>query len=162
MPPTKGGTRPPKGGKGSGKGKKAPGSAKGAPNKSGSVKKGGKAGGEGSGPKKAKKRTEAQKWSMYVHKTLHTVHPKLTISSRSMKIMGSLVEDLFDRIRSEASQIAKMNKTKTLTAREVQTTARLMLPGDLSKHAMGEGTKAVAKYNNHQLSLKQVDGQYMQ
>ena len=38
--------------------------------------------------------------------------------------------------------------TKTLSSREIQTAVRLMLPGELAKHAMSEGTKAVAKYTS--------------
>lgn len=140
MPPTKGGKRPPKGGKGSGKGKKV-GSAKGAPHKSGSVT------GASAAGKHASKTKRRERWSTFIHRTLHQVHKKLTISSRAMTIMGSFVEDMFERIHGEAVHVAKMNKNKTLTAREVQTSARLLLPGELSKHAMSEGTRAVAKYN---------------
>jgi len=32
-----------------------------------------------------------------------------------------------------------------VSSREVQTAVRLMLPGELSKHAVSEGTKAVTK-----------------
>lgn len=44
--------------------------------------------------------------------------------------------------------MTKINKTKTLTSREIQTAVRLMLPGELAKHAMSEGTKAVAKFTS--------------
>jgi len=36
---------------------------------------------------------------------------------------------------------------KTVTSREVQTAVRLVLAGELAKHAVSEGTKAVTKYN---------------
>ena len=39
------------------------------------------------------------------------------------------------------------NKRLTVRAREVQTAARLVLPGELAKHAVSEGMKAVEKYN---------------
>ena len=135
------GKQPPKGGKGSGKGKRVGGgSGKALPHKSGSLA------GEGAhAGKRHHKKT--QKWGMYIHRTLQQVHKNLTISSRAMTIMGSFVEDMFERIHSESVNVAKINKTKTLTAREVQTSARLLLPGELAKHAMSEGTKSVAKYN---------------
>lgn len=47
-----------------------------------------------------------------------------------------------------AGKLTKINKTKTLTSREIQTAVRLMLPGELAKHAMSEGTKAVAKFTS--------------
>ena len=40
-----------------------------------------------------------------------------------------------------------MNERNTLGSREVQTAVRLVLPGDLAKHAVSEGGKAVAKFN---------------
>lgn len=40
------------------------------------------------------------------------------------------------------------NKKSTLTSREIQTAVRLLLPGELAKHAVSEGTKAVTKYNS--------------
>ena len=36
----------------------------------------------------------------------------------------------------------------TLTSREIQTAVRLLLPGELAKHAVSEGTKAVTKYTS--------------
>jgi histone H2A len=38
----------------------------------------------------------------------------------------------------------------TLSSREIQTAVRLLLPGDLAKHAVSEGTKAVTKYAMHE------------
>jgi len=40
-----------------------------------------------------------------------------------------------------------MNKRSTITSREIQTAVRLTLPGELAKHAVSEGTKAVTKFN---------------
>ena len=37
---------------------------------------------------------------------------------------------------------------KTVSARHVQTAVRLFVPGELAKHAVSEGTKAVVKYHN--------------
>ena len=36
----------------------------------------------------------------------------------------------------------------TITSREIQTAVRLLLPGELAKHAVSEGTKAVTKYTS--------------
>ena len=37
---------------------------------------------------------------------------------------------------------------KLLPLREIQTAVRLVLPGELAKHAVSEGTKSVTKYNS--------------
>lgn len=65
-----------------------------------------------------------------------------------MSIMNSFVGDLFERIASESAKLATYNNTKTLTSREIQTAVRLLLPGELAKHAVSEGTKAVTKYSS--------------
>eukprot|EP00061_Rhincodon_typus_P016907 g45364.t1 len=49
------------------------------------------------------------------------------------------------RIASEASHLIHYNKRQTISAREIQSAVRLMLPGELAKHAVSEGTKAVTK-----------------
>jgi histone H2B len=74
------------------------------------------------------------------------VHPDTGISRRAMSIMNSFVGDTFDRLSGEAVRLSRYNKKKTLTSREIQTAVRLSLPGELAKHAVSEGTKAVTKY----------------
>ena len=49
---------------------------------------------------------------------------------------------------SEASRLAHYNKKSTISSREIQTAIRLLLPGELAKHAVSEGTKAVTKYTS--------------
>ena len=96
--------------------------------------------------KKAKKRTES--YSSYIYKVLKQVHPDTGISKKGMSIMNSFVSDIFERIANEASRLAKYNKKSTISSREVQTAVRLLLPGELAKHAVSEGTKAVTKYTS--------------
>ncbi len=62
--------------------------------------------------------------------------------------MNSFVNDTFDRLATEAVRLARYAKKATLTSREVQTAVRLLLPGELAKHAVSEGTKAVTKYSS--------------
>ncbi|XP_072025276.1 histone H2B.2, sperm-like [Amphiura filiformis] len=69
-----------------------------------------------------------------------------TSTSRAMSIMNSFVNDVFERIAGEASRLAQYNRRRTISSREVQTAVRLLLPGELAKHAVSEGTKAVTKY----------------
>ncbi|XP_005640169.2 late histone H2B.L4 [Canis lupus familiaris] len=86
--------------------------------------------------------------SIYVYKVLKQVHPDTGISSKAMGIMNSFVNDIFERIAGEASRLAHYNKRSTITSREIQTAVRLLLPGELAKHAVSEGTKAVTKYTS--------------
>ena len=45
-------------------------------------------------------------------------------------------------------KLARIGKKPTIQSREIQTAVRLLLPGELAKHAVAEGTKAVAKYTS--------------
>lgn len=56
-----------------------------------------------------------------------------------------MMVDLFERLATQAGQLARINNRKTLTAREVQTAVRLELPGELGRHAIQEGKKAVLR-----------------
>ncbi|XP_047495918.1 histone H2B-like [Penaeus chinensis] len=86
--------------------------------------------------------------NLLISKVLKQVHPDTGISSKAMSIMNSFVNDIFERIAAEASRLAHYNKRSTITSREIQTAVRLLLPGELAKHAVSEGTKAVTKYTS--------------
>ncbi|KAF5911462.1 hypothetical protein HPG69_004383 [Diceros bicornis minor] len=116
------------------------------------------------GDKKFKKRSRRKEtYSMYIYKVLKQVssllvnrvvllllqvHPDIGISSKAMSIMNSFVNDVFERLAGEAARLAQYSGRTTLTSREVQTAVRLLLPGELAKHAVSEGTKAVTKYTS--------------
>lgn len=91
---------------------------------------------------------------------LKQVHPDTGISNKAMAILNSFVNDIFERIATEASskygrsvlrgvaltwytELASYSKKSTISSREIQTAVRLILPGELAKHAISEGTKSV-------------------
>ena len=77
-----------------------------------------------------------------------------------MAILNSFVNNIFERIATEASsklrnlssawlfslttlsELAAYSKKSTIS-REIQTSVRLILPGELAKHAISEGTKSI-------------------
>ena len=103
----------------------------------------GRPAGSGTGARRKKSR---ESYNIYIYRVLKQVHPDTGVSKRAMSILNSFVADTFERIASEAGRLCKYNKRQTMTAREVQTAVRLVLPGELAKHAVSEGTKAVTKY----------------
>jgi hypothetical protein len=62
------------------------------------------------------------------------------------KILGVFV--LGVKFFCDLVAMAHYNKRSTITSREIQTAVRLLLPGELAKHAVSEGTKAVTKYTS--------------
>ncbi|CAD6249778.1 unnamed protein product [Miscanthus lutarioriparius] len=109
-------------------------------------KSAGKEGGDKKGRKKGKKSVETYK--IYIFKVLKQVHPDIGISSKAMSIMNSFINDIFEKLAAEAAKLARYNKKPTITSREIQTSVRLVLPGELAKHAVSEGTKAVTKFTS--------------
>ena len=97
---------------------------------------------------KSKKAKES--FNIYIYKVLKQVYPEMGMSKKAMSILNSFVFDTFERIASEAGKLCKINNKHTLDARAIQTAVRLVLPGELSKHAVSEGTKAVTKYTSSQ------------
>ncbi|GMM41041.1 hypothetical protein FOG51_02547 [Hanseniaspora uvarum] len=95
-----------------------------------------------------KKRSKARKetFGIYIYKVLKQAHPDTGMTQTSVSIMNSFVYDIFERIANEASKLAAYNKKSTISAREIQTAVRLILPGELAKHAILDGTRSVSKY----------------
>ena len=85
---------------------------------------------------KKRKRSRKESYSMYVYKVLKQVHPDTGISSKAMGIRNSFINDIFQHITGEALRLVHYNKRSTVTSREIQTTVRLLLPGELAKHAV--------------------------
>ncbi|KAI1700062.1 core histone h2A/H2B/H3/H4 domain-containing protein [Ditylenchus destructor] len=101
--------------------------------------------------KKNKSRKGA--FALYIHRVLKQVHPEMRVSKEGMSAMNSFAVDLFKRIAAESGRLAQHNlkahrkqKNSVISSRDVQTATRLILPGELAKHAVSEGTKAVTKY----------------
>uniref|UniRef100_A0A3B4AQ95 Histone H2A/H2B/H3 domain-containing protein n=1 Tax=Periophthalmus magnuspinnatus TaxID=409849 RepID=A0A3B4AQ95_9GOBI len=76
-------------------------------------------------------RNPKESYAIYVYKVLTQVQPDTAIS---MSIMNSFS--------------THYNKLSTITSREINTTVCLLLPGELAKHVLSEGTKAITKYTS--------------
>ncbi|KAI3508743.1 hypothetical protein L1887_23756 [Cichorium endivia] len=102
----------------------------------------------GTDKKKKRNKKSVETYKIYIFKVLKQVHPDIGISSKAMGIMNSFINDIFEKLAQEASKLARYNKKNTLSSREIQTAVRLVLPGELAKHAVSEGTKAVTKFTS--------------
>ncbi|XP_065086312.1 histone H2B-like [Ochlerotatus camptorhynchus] len=99
------------------------------------------------GENKKKRQRRKESYAIYIYKVLKQVHPDTGVSSKAMSIMKSFVNDIFGRIAAESSRLAQYNKRSTITSREIQTTVRLLLPGELAKHAVSEGKVAKTHFS---------------
>lgn len=85
-------------------------------------------------------------YKRYVFQVLKQVHPGMGISSRAIAVLDSMMGDMFERLAGEASRLSTYTGKATLSSREIQGAVRLVLPGELGKRAISEGTKAVSNY----------------
>ncbi|KAI1698782.1 core histone h2A/H2B/H3/H4 domain-containing protein [Ditylenchus destructor] len=112
------------------------------------------ASGVSSGQKRRKKKSSTS-FELYIHRVLKQIHPDTRISKEGMAVMNSLIADLLERIATESENLSKKSKSaaakqgtqSAITARDVQSALRFILPGELSMHAIAEGMKAVTKFN---------------
>ena len=95
-----------------------------------------------------RRRKRKQSYNIYIYKVLKQVHPEIGISKKGMQILNSFVQDTFEKIGTEAGRLCGYSKRQTLSAREIQSACKLCLPGELAKHAISEGSKAMQKYQS--------------
>ncbi len=94
-----------------------------------------------------KGRLDDFKFDIYIYRVLKQVHPDTGISGSALATMQNLVKINVEKIVSRANQIISRVGNKTISSRDIQSAVRMMLPGELAKHAVSEGTKAINKYN---------------
>ena len=60
--------------------------------------------------RKVASKNRAETYSVYIYRVLKQVHPETGISKRSMSIMNSFINDLFEKISGEAAKLVRYNK----------------------------------------------------
>lgn len=101
-----------------------------------------------SSPKvKSHKKKDYGHYDVYIYKVLKQVHPDTGISGEAMSAMDEIVHHSIRKIMHRANLVREGKAT--ITSREIQTAVRLSVPGELTKHAVGEATKALAKFRTH-------------
>ena len=66
------------------------------------------------------RRLRKETFGIYIYKTLKQVHNDIGISKKSMTIMNSFINDIYEKIAIEASNLIRYNKKHTLSTREIQ------------------------------------------
>ena len=93
--------------------------------------------------KGAKKGSKKGSYATFINRVNKNAKKGLTLSGKSVKILNSFVQDLFDKIATQAGALTRQTKKSTIGASEIQTAVRLTLPADLAKHSISEASKAV-------------------
>lgn len=81
----------------------------------------------------------------YIKKTQIQVHPDMKLSAQFTSNMKCFLNTLALKIINTANIV---NDKKTVTSRDIQTAVRLVVVGELAKHAVREAVKSITKYNS--------------
>ncbi len=115
-------------------------------------------GGDKGDAKRKHKRHET--YATYIYKVLRSENIRseadtdLGISNKGMEVMNSLVNDLFERIASEASNLAKISKRNTIGKKDIESAAKLVIPGEIGRLIRDEADKALSKFTSSKESTK--------
>nr|XP_012423931.1 PREDICTED: late histone H2B.L4-like [Odobenus rosmarus divergens] len=91
-----------------------------------------------------RRRRYPDSFATYFPSVLRHVHEALSLSQEAVSVMDSFAKDMFEHIAEEASLLARSNKRSTITTRDIQTAAHVLL--EIGKHAVSEATKAVIMF----------------
>lgn len=95
-----------------------------------------------------RKRKNEPSHARYIYKILKMLHPDMGISSAAILSANAIVEDLSERLIAKSGTIARCGNKSTMASRHVQGATKLLLPPELAKHAVSEGTSAVFKFTS--------------
>lgn len=96
--------------------------------------------------KKKRRAKSNESFKNYIHRVLKQIHPGIGISKEAMSIINNFCYDIFERFANEASKLATYSKRRTMSSKEIEAAVRLLLTGELAKHAVYAGRKAVFNY----------------
>jgi histone H3/H4 len=87
-------------------------------------------------------------FNTYIYKVLKQVHPDTGISGAAKSMVNDLAKIIISKITKVTNQMLSRSGRMTVTARDVQNAVRIAFPGELAKHAVSEGVKALNLYSN--------------
>ena len=90
------------------------------------------------------------------YERVQKVFPASGISPEAVSMREEFASDAFERIIVEASKLVRYSKKGTLSTREIRTSARLILPGEIAKRATSLGSVGSAheREDRHEQALE--------
>uniref|UniRef100_A0A914H4K7 Histone H2A/H2B/H3 domain-containing protein n=1 Tax=Globodera rostochiensis TaxID=31243 RepID=A0A914H4K7_GLORO len=94
------------------------------------------------------RRKEPQRltYNVYIRRVLKKFHPDIDITAKSLAIVNSFINDMFNRICADATRIASIEGRKTIKMRDMDNAIKLVMPDGLAKRTVSAGIKALTKY----------------
>lgn len=74
-------------------------------------------------------------FAMYIRKLAEQQHQRVCVSPKAITVINILANDMSERVAAEAAQLARFYGTPDISVKEIRAAVKLLLPGDVSKHA---------------------------
>lgn len=85
-------------------------------------------------------------YSRYIYRVLKEIVPMKSISSHTVDTLNFLINDIFERIATEAGRLMYLRKRCTLTPEDIQKAVYQLLPKKLAKFAVTFGNRALHRF----------------
>ena len=89
---------------------------------------------------------QRDEWSSYIYNVLKKVHRNVGIESKAMKTMNAFIQEVFEKLATEASREMNANRRSALSSKELRKAVGLLLPGNVGKRADVLASARAAKY----------------
>uniref|UniRef100_A0A183CNW4 Histone domain-containing protein n=1 Tax=Globodera pallida TaxID=36090 RepID=A0A183CNW4_GLOPA len=98
--------------------------------------------------RRRRKKLEPRKrsYKLYIRRVLTKVQPNKEIGMRTLNIMSSFVNDLFDRIASEATRISHADRRQTIMLRDMHYALRLIMVAEMAERTHERASDSLKKY----------------
>lgn len=85
------------------------------------------------------------KFDSYIPLVIKQIHPGISTNAHTKISINKMLHDVAKRILANARLV---NNQATLTSRDIQTGVKLTFDGELAKHGVAKGTRAVTKFTS--------------
>jgi histone H2A len=92
---------------------------------------------------------------IYVQKVMKQVHPDQGMTAQSSIQLNAFLLHVTELLNQRAQEIVLKNDRKKVTSRDVQSAVHMLIPGELAKHSVSEGYKAITKFNSSEHGTKE-------
>ncbi|GFT53872.1 histone H2B [Nephila pilipes] len=85
----------------------------------------------------------------YIRDVLKMIDENASITEPAMKIMDALVKDMFKQLANGTKDLMEKDDKRTMDEVDVKCATLELLQGEVARHAVSEGTKAVELFKNN-------------
>lgn len=89
---------------------------------------------------------EETRFDTFTYRVLKQVHPSAGMTGESLAASNHIVKYMIKELVTKGNRLMLTTDLKTIKDREIQAAVPFVLKGELAKHAIAQGVKAVAKY----------------